>query len=213
MGGGGTAFVIFGKPDTTELNLATLAADGAGYRLLGAQLGFGEPGQMAGLGDMNGDGLADLAITGPDGAAHIVFGQAGSADIDLATLAADSKGYSIVGGTDPIRGGAVLDDLNGDGLREILVHGGAGLGAYLVFGRTGGGDVSLDDVSQGLGGLRIATPFDLPQLSVAGLSDMNGDGLPETILGGLNVAPGGERAMAAYVLFGQANWAPDPPVL
>lgn len=219
--GAGAVHVVFGKADGAEVDLATLGVEGNGYRILGANAGDGAGTQVVGLGDINGDGRGDMAILVPgndlggrdSGAVHIVLGQSGGADIDLATFAAQGQGYSIIGlgapDSAPQRGLAVLDDLNGDGLAELLVT--ENNLVHLLFGRSGTGHLRLTDVVDGVGGLAIATPFMAGTISVDGVADMNGDGLPEILLAGTIDDPAG-MSQSAYVLFGQAAWATDPLV-
>jgi hypothetical protein len=219
--GAGAAHVVFGKADGAEIDLAMLGAEGTGYRILGANAGDRTGAQVVGLGDINGDGRADMAMLVPgndlggrnSGAIHIVLGQPGGADIDLATFAAQGQGYSIIGLAEPDsaqqRGLAVLHDLNGDGLAELLLT--ENNLVHLVFGRSAAGQLRLADLVDGVGGLAIATPFMSGTISVDGVADMNGDGLPEILLAGTIDAPAG-LSQSAYVVFGQAAWATDPLV-
>jgi hypothetical protein len=104
--------------------------------------------QIVGAGDMNGDGIDDLAIALPasDVASHpyggrvaVIYGRSPGypAPTELASLAPES-GFEIVSdrGQGALGGSiAPAGDVNGDGLADLLV--GSNLGAYLVFGERG----------------------------------------------------------------------------
>ena len=105
---------------------------------------YGEPGGALGsavawLGDLDGDGLADLGLgaplTDPWGAAQIYFGpteaieDANSADIFLNSVETDADEESIEVGS-----ALAAADITGDGARDLIV--GAGGGWFSVKGDT-----------------------------------------------------------------------------
>ena len=76
----GTAYVVYGKADTTAVDLSDLGT--AGFSLLGESNGDQAGYSVAGAGDVNGDGLADIVV-GADlvdgdeddaGRAYVMFG-------------------------------------------------------------------------------------------------------------------------------------------
>lgn len=113
---------------------------------------------VAGLGDVNGDGIDDVAIgdhhygDGRPGRVHVVFGRAGGApwpaDFELSTLDG-TNGFAIDGISRGDNAGYAVSaagDINGDGVNDILVGApnaeGGGPGgvhlagrAFVVFGR------------------------------------------------------------------------------
>ncbi|MFK7955462.1 MAG: hypothetical protein AB8B96_05145 [Lysobacterales bacterium] len=145
----GKAHVIFGKRSPDDVLLNTL---GNGGFVINSAVAGGLLGQsVAGAGDVNGDGLADLIIGAPgasytnttaNGVAYLVYGKSSSTDIDL-SIPGNSHRYLFGGALGDSAGRAVggTGDVNDDGLADILV--GASLAdpnlnlsagsAYLVF--------------------------------------------------------------------------------
>src|SRR3954451_12249930 len=100
----GTAYVVFGRSDGQSIDLARLGS--GGFRIDGAQqldhLGW----SVAGAGDVNGDGLADLVVGARDadnngrnasGSAYVIFGRRSAAAVGTRNLGAN--GFRIDGGT------------------------------------------------------------------------------------------------------------------
>jgi hypothetical protein len=100
--GSGGAYVVFGKANRTEVNLAEVAAGHGGFAITGSYGGFYAYGGtsnhiISGAGDINGDGLADLIVgysgyqdpnTGDRGRSYVIFGKADGAEVKLADVAA-----------------------------------------------------------------------------------------------------------------------------
>ena len=146
----GGAYVIYGKSSGfADIDLATLdPADGfaihgaADYDYAGLT--------VAGAGDVNGDGFADLVIGAPQandytGASYVIFGKAGGfTDIDLAALTA-ADGFVIHGEYEGDKAGSVSSagDVDGDGFDDLVIGApGASPGgmpyagqAYIIYGR------------------------------------------------------------------------------
>jgi VCBS repeat-containing protein len=217
----GSAFVVYGKGDTTEVRLGDLGA--GGFQIRGAIAGDQVGGAVSAAGDVNGDGYADILVgarfddTGGtnNGAAFVVFGGPGANDVELSSLG--TAGLRIIGERPADNAGwsvSALGDLNADGFDDFVVgarnadprFGGAGA-TYVVFGRAEGGDVLLTEVAQGNGGFRIGGELgnDWAGGFVSFAPDMNGDGLPELLIGALGNDAGGSNAGAAYVVFGGAD--------
>src|SRR2546423_945246 len=81
--GAGSAYVVFGKTTTAAVDLAALGSQG--YRIDGAASGDAAGGSVAGAGDVNGDGTADVVVgagsadnngRSTSGSAYVVFGKA-----------------------------------------------------------------------------------------------------------------------------------------
>jgi hypothetical protein len=143
---------------------------------------------VAGAGDINGDGLADLIVgakagdptAGADaGRSYVVFGQTSGAAVNLSAVANAIGGFVINGQGASDGSGvsvAAAGDVNGDGLADLVVGAdlsdpaaGSNAGrSYVVFGSTGGAFV----LSQ------------VDQLGTAGTDSLTGTSVAETLVGG-----------------------------
>jgi len=220
-GTSGTAYVVFGKADNADVDLPGIGERGFLITGIGDGDDFGF--SVAGAGDVNGDGLDDLVIgaplADPAGESFVVFGKADGADVDLADLgtAQDPTGFRIVGidaGDEAGHSVAGAGDVNGDGLADVIIGapgaepgGNARAGeSYVVFGKDDNTQVDLADLGSetGLGGFKIngIDPFDEAGASVSGVSDFNGDGLDDVIIG---VAGASNSAGENYIVFGKTE--------
>jgi hypothetical protein len=216
----GSAYVVFGQPSLTTLDLNALGA--GGFRIDGATAGDHAGTSVAGAGDINGDGRPDLIVGAPGvdtagtdaGAAYVVFGKASATTVDLSGLGAG--GFRIDGeDTNTLAGLAVAGpgDVNGDGTADVIV--GARLAAssgralsgatYVVFGKATTTNVDL--YTLGSGGFRIAGAVanDESGDDVAGAGDVNGDGRQDVLLGAPKADNNGSSSGSAYVVFGKAS--------
>jgi FG-GAP repeat len=218
--GSGSAYVVFGKEGPASVDLAALGY--AGFRIDGAGSGDEAGTAVAGAGDLNGDGRADVIVGARfagnnkrpfSGSIYVVFGRSGATNVDLAALgqngfridgaeASDLAGFSASG----------AGDVNGDARGDLLVgarfaanNARAGSGsAYVVFGKDAATNVDL--ATLGRAGFRIdgAAAGDLAGGSVAPVGDLNGDGRGDVLVGARG-ADNNDRAGSgsAYVVFGK----------
>ncbi|MBX3729219.1 MAG: FG-GAP repeat protein [Candidatus Sumerlaeia bacterium] len=229
-----TPRVIFGGIGRRRIEItAGFPDDGAhGYSIMGA--GFVADAGVAPVGDVNGDGLADLAVA-VNGGFAVVFGKADQEPVDLSDIVLDHNpgGFLIHGsprGDYPSGSVSGVGDVNGDGYADILV-GMAFLSplanpegdAYIVFGKPDGVSVDLGEVLAGDGsGIMLQGPgiySSYISVAVSGAGDVNGDGLPDVIVGLPSVSTTmscGDRGCltndqpgAAYVVFSPFT-APAP---
>ncbi|MEM7201680.1 MAG: integrin alpha [Planctomycetota bacterium] len=184
--GDGVPDAVIGMPgdDTagTDVGRAILVS-GASGTVVGSLLGVtlrGEFGTaVAGAGDVNGDGYADIIVGAP--LSNVTGANVGEAmvfsGVDQALL------YSIAGsGADDFLGTSVagLGDVNGDGLGDFAV--GAPKDDNVAIN---GGSVVVYSGADGLPLYTIDGANDGDELgtSVAGLGDTDGDGVPDFVVG------------------------------
>ena len=228
-GGGtdsGAAYVIFGSSTPPlSVNLDNVAAGTGGFKIIG-EANYDNAGEdVAVIGDLNGDGIAELLVgaeengAGEPGAVYVVFGSTSfSGNINLSDVAAGTGGFKIVGEAaydDLGESNASAGDVNGDGFLDIIVGadsndaGGDGAGAaYVIFGAaTPPGSVDLSNVAAGTGGFKTIgeNAYDNAGISVAGIGDVNADGFDDVLVGAEDNDAGADGAGAAYVVFGSAS--------
>ncbi len=219
--GVGTAYVVFGKTTTTALVLSLL--DGGlegGFAIVGPAESSGAASSVAGVGDVNGDGLADVALTARSATsyAYVVFGKRDTASVSVDALAGNGFAISdgaLVGGNAPVVAGA--GDVNADGLADLVLGkddadpslAGA---AYVVFGQAGNGAVDLGAIQAGTGAgfvIQGGDELDNAGRSVAGAGDFDADGFADLLVGAENAAPGGGASRGkAYVVWGKTSAEP-----
>jgi hypothetical protein len=221
-------YVIYGNAQGEGLNLdkdpvmsnGVIAAD-QGFKIQGRDY-FGT--SVSGIGDVNGDGFADVLIGASSdsqggsnaGAVFVVYGSAAPAALNLSsgTIAA-ARGFKVTAGSaygtlgDSVSG---VGDVNGDGIGDFVMgyagaNAGAGNGAaYVVYGKTNATSLTLgtDGSIAAAHGFRLTGGVnENAGFSVSGAGDVNGDGLADVVVsanGALSNADG-----ATYVIFGGAT--------
>lgn len=222
-GGAGAVYLIYGRagPFGTRESLVSLA-EGEGTRFSAPPGVAGLGWSLARVGDLDGDGLDDLAIGAPgsDGGAGrviIIFGREGGfpasqslADPTLRTLTLRGAGPTDGAGEAVSSAG----DLNADGHADLAIGApGAGVGGvvYVLYGRGDGGfgeSLTLGAWPLGTGLTLVGGLGQGVGASVAGApagrdGDANGDGFDDLLLGAPLAAPAGRvRAGRAYLVFG-----------
>jgi len=195
----GAAYIIFGKKaprfpsliSQDQLNQnnypqAIIISGKNAYDKLGSG--------VAGIGDINGDGLNDIVIgaSGVDkddlvdtGEAYVIFGSSAwnspiSSSIDLTSLG--SQGFLIKGIDENEKIGETfspLGDINFDGFADFLI---GTLKPMIIYGKANGFPTEFDrTLVNGRNGFILNT-IDQSTCS-GGVGDIDGDGIPDYILG------------------------------
>ena len=131
--GTGRSYVVYGTTSTAAINLSVIAAGTGGFVINGQTGGELSGYSVSSAGDVNGDGLSDLIIgahwadtaAGVDaGRSYLVFGQTGTAAVDLSVIANGTGGFVINGqGAGDFSGTSVSNagDVDGDGLSDLII--------------------------------------------------------------------------------------------
>lgn len=195
--------------------------EGASASFWGEALDDAAGTDVAGAGDVNGDGYVDFLITAPGrdvgaldaGEVYLFLGQASGWSRDTWLSAADASFQGEQAGDAAGTSAAGVGDVNGDGLDDLLIgapsndEAGAGAGqVYLILGRARGwtSDVSLAQADASFLGEH---PGDGAGLDVSPAGDVNGDGLADFLIS----APHYQGAAGkVYLILGRsAGWARD----
>jgi hypothetical protein len=168
----GAVYVYLGGPSGLSSTPATTLAGSGTQPYMGSD--------VAGAGDVNGDGYGDIIVAADltnnsTGAAYVYLGSSSgvvtSKSIALAGMAAgDAFGVSV----------ACADDVNGDGYADVIVSaaGASNNGAAYVFlGGPSGTSTKPSPV------LPAPAPGGLYGAKVSGASDVNGDGFADVVVG------------------------------
>jgi len=207
---GSAAGVADGGPSTAATQLESNQID--------AGLGW----SVAGAGDVNGDGYADVIVGAvlydagetDEGAAFVFLGSAaGIADGDPSTAAT-----LLVSNQDSAKMGqsvAGIGDINSDGYGDVIVGayrydaGETHEGAAFVFLGSASGLVALGNPANADVQLESNQAWAWLGYSVAGAGDVNDDGVPDTIVGAPAYNAGQLKEGAAFVFLSD----PTPVIL
>ena len=174
------------------------------------------------LGDLNGDGVSDLAVGAPgdddggnvQGAVWVLFLNSDG------TVNSHQKISSTQGGGPPSGNGALkgtslalLVDLDGDGVSDLATGGGDVV--WILFLNIDGTVKSYQEISDTQGG--FTGPEPLGARSLSSMGDLNRDGVADLIVGAALDGDGGGQKGAVWVLFldgvSECPVVPEPLIL
>jgi len=218
----GAVWILFLNSNGTVNSHQKISATQGGLVGLTANRVFGS--SVSAIGDLNNDGVTDIAVGSPNydntgglyrGCVWILFLNS-NGTVNSQQLINDTYGNFNVILNDNDRFGKCIDslgDLNGDGVNDIVVSskfddgGGSDIGAiYILFMNTDGTVLShqkINDIEGGFTG--ILDDDDSFGYSVAGIDDVNGDGIIDLAVGAVDDDDGGTNYGAVWILFLDTN--------
>ncbi|WP_143473853.1 Ig-like domain-containing protein [Limnohabitans sp. G3-2] len=211
-GTGSSTYVVFGKANTTAVNLTALTA-AANLTNTASTLGFKinttgtTPAgwSVNNAGDVNGDGYADVLVSNPtfgsnDGRVYLVYGKASGASVEVSTLPAigtsNSVGFMVTadttidGSTTPRLASVSSGDINGDGYSDLVLGAwntnstatSAG-SVYVVYGNSTNTSIDISALSASGNNRGFRVIGEgYAGMDVAAVADVNGDGLDDVLL-------------------------------
>ena len=214
----GAVWVLFMNSDGTVASEQRISEAQGGFGgLLGSADLFGC--SVAAAGDLDGDGIRDLAVGacgdsggGVDqGAVWILFLNSDGTVASEQKISETQGGFGGVLDPGDALGGSVaaLGDLDGNGIGELAVgassddDGGIGQGAlWILFLNADGTVASEQKISETQGGFGgVLDPGDAFGGSIAALGDLDGDGIGELAVGASSDDDGGNGQGAIWILF------------
>jgi hypothetical protein len=222
--GMGVSYIFFGKKDWQDIDMTEFGVkDGVRVytpwpetSISVAYLGI----SGSGMGDVNGDSIADFVLGSPQttpGNAFVVFGSKTLQDINTSELK-PSQGITIVGAEWPGQpfigdglGSSVsgAGDVNGDGINDFILGApvsftGYSGAAYIIYGSKNlVSDIYVQYLTteQGVSLANTANFYEYCGTSVSSAGDVNNDGFDDVLIG----CPQAAWSQYSYVVYGGKN--------
>jgi hypothetical protein len=210
----GKVYVYFGKPTAAWVKTDTISNADASF--LGEQPGDQAGHRIAGVGDVNGDGLGDFIVgaNGRDqdgllnrGIAYLILGKTSGWGQNVSLANADASflgpkiakmeiGYNVTG----------PGDVNGDGLDDMLIAGGGKSKVYLILGKSSGWVKNQPIETAATTIFSGESEVDFAGGDMRTLGDINDDDYADFIIGAFGNDQNGKDAGKAYLYYGRPDW-------
>ncbi len=192
----GAVYILFLNANGTAKSTTKIArSTNGGSTQIGGFFGT----SVTAIGDLNSDGITDLAVgaTGDStgglgrGAVHVLLMNPSGTVQSSVRIASGANGGPALADNDNLGNSiANLGDLDGDGVVDIVVGagaddtGGANRGAvHVLFLNSDGTAKSTAKIASGTGGGPTLANTDVFGISVANVGDLNGDGVTDIAVG------------------------------
>lgn len=210
----GKIYIFFGKPTAAWPAVDSVANCDASF--IGEMTGDWAGHRVAGVGDVNADGLDDFIIganrrdhedTRDRGICYLVLGKTNGWAKDVVLTNADASfygpnlrnaelGWNVAG----------AGDVNGDHIDDFLLGAAGKSKVYLILGKEAGWNtgVNVEDVADAIMSGEHNQDFAGGDLRTLG--DVNMDGYDDFIIGAFGNDQNGSNAGKAYLMLGRATW-------
>ena len=222
----GLVYLIYGsKTGLLSGSMSTFITGSRGIRFLGAAAIDGLGGGARGIGDINDDNIDDIAIGAPQadplsrrsaGTVYVIYGTSSlfTKDVDLLHFGVSSAGFAVFGPAQSTMMCRVAPagDINRDGVNDFLVSGTGGLGSvFLIYGQKENRTANVDTLNNDTMRFFFTTTSALG-VGFDGGTDLNGDGIPDILLGAPSASVNGVNFVGAvWMLPGPFILPTDPP--
>ncbi|MBD3376267.1 T9SS type A sorting domain-containing protein [candidate division KSB1 bacterium] len=211
----GKVYVFFGKETGWEMDVSMDSADASYY---GEEEGDMAGHRVAGVGDIDGDGLNDFIVAshGADrdsimnrGEVHLFYGKTtgwqvnGSlADADASFIGPEQRNRGI--GANLMGGG----DVNGDGLQDMIIAGENRSIVFVVLGQTTPYVPNMNIEEVAVAKYLGEKPSDHAGYDLRSVGDINMDGYDDFLVGAYYADTGRGKA---YLILGRQDWTQNQP--